>query len=283
MYRGTSNRPSTILVYLVLICLGIWAIFPFYWVIVTSFKQPKDTLGTKLLPFVDYEPTAENWKQEIGRRWPELFKGLKNSLSVAITVSILTLFLGSMAGFSLARYRFRRWSNKNILIFFLSQRMLPPVVLVIPFLLMFKVAKLVDSQLALIMVNTTVNLPFVVLIMRDIFREIPPELDEAARVEGCSSFGIFYKVALPLAGSGLVAAGILVFAFTWNEYMFALTLAYQRAVTIPLQIAGTGNVQGVQFWITSVRGLVAVLPPVILALFVQRFIVRGLTFGALKG
>lgn len=161
--------------------------------------------------------------------------------------------------------------------------MLPPVVLVIPFLLMFKAAKLVDSQLALIMVNTTINLPFVVLIMRDIFREIPPELDEAARVEGCSSFGIFYKVALPLAGSGLVAAGILVFAFTWNEYLFALSLAYQRAVTIPLQIAGTGNVQGVQFWITSVRGLVAVLPPVILALFVQRFIVRGLTFGALKG
>lgn len=283
MYRGTSKRPTTIIIYFILIILSIWAIFPFYWVVVTSFKQPKDALGTKLIPFVDYQPTLENWKQEIGRRWPELSKGLKNSLSVALTTSLLTLILGSMAGFSLARYQFHRWSNKNILIFFLSQRMLPPVVLVIPFLLMFKAARLVDSQLALIMVNTTVNLPFVVLIMRDIFREIPVELDEAARVEGCSSFGIFYKVALPLAGSGLVAAGILVFAFTWNEYMFALSLAYQRATTIPLQIAGTGNVQGIQFWITSVRGLVAVIPPVVLALLVQRFIVRGLTFGALKG
>ena len=269
--------------YVLLIILAVWAIFPFYWVIVTSFKQPKDTLGTKLVPFIDYQPTLENWKGEIGRRWPELSKGLSNSLSVAVVTSLLTLFLGSMAGFSLARYRFRRWTNKNILIFFLSQRMLPPVVLVIPFLLMFKAVKLVDSQIALIMVNTTVNLPFVVLIMRDIFREIPPELDEAARVEGCGSFAIFYKVALPLSGSGLVAAGILVFAFTWNEYMFALSLAYQKAVTIPLQIAGTGNVQGIQFWITSVRGLVAVLPPVILVLFVQRFIVRGLTFGAIKG
>ena len=114
-------------------------------------------------------------------------------------------------------------------------------------------------------------------------KEIPVELDEAARVEGCSSFGIFYKVALPLAGSGLVAAGILVFTFTWNEYLFALCLAYQKAITIPLQIAGTGNVQGIQFWITSVRGLVAVIPPVVLAIFAQRFIVRGLTFGALKG
>ncbi|MBT8368077.1 MAG: carbohydrate ABC transporter permease [Deltaproteobacteria bacterium] len=148
---------------------------------------------------------------------------------------------------------------------------------------MFKAMKLVDSQISLIMVNTTINLPFVVLIMRDIFKEIPVELDEAARVEGCSSFGIFYKIALPLAASGLVAAGILVFTFTWNEYLFALTLAYQRAITIPLQIAGTGNVQGIQFWITSVRGLVAVIPPVVLALFAQRFIVRGLTFGALKG
>ena len=283
MYRGTSTRQGTIIIYVGLIIFSIWALFPFYWVIITSFKQPKDTLGTKLLPFIDYQPTLENWKEEIGRRWPELSKGLNNSLSVALTTSIFTLFLGSLAGFSLARYQFRRWSNKNILIFFLSQRMLPPVVLVIPFLLMFKVMKLVDSQLALIMVNTTVNLPFVVLIMRDIFKEIPRELDEAAMVEGCSSFGVFYRIALPLAGSGLVAAGILVFAFTWNEYMFALSLAYQRAVTIPLQIAGTGNVQGIQFWITSVRGLVAVLPPVILALFVQRYIVRGLTFGALKG
>jgi multiple sugar transport system permease protein len=161
--------------------------------------------------------------------------------------------------------------------------MLPPVVLVVPFLVMFKAMRLVDTQLAMIMVTTTTNLPFVVLIMRDIFKEIPVELDEAARVEGCSSFQIFYKVAIPLAASGLVAAGILVFAFTWNEYMFALSLTYQKAATIPIQIAGTGNVQGVQFWITSVRGLVAVIPPVVLALFAQRFIVRGLTFGALNG
>jgi multiple sugar transport system permease protein len=84
-------------------------------------------------------------------------------------------------------------------------------------------------------------------------------------------------------GSGLVTAGILVFAFTWNEYMFTLSLTYQKAATIPVQIAGTYNVQGIQHWITSVRGFVAVLPPVVLALFVQRFIVRGLTFGALKG
>ena len=283
MYRGITKRPAKIAIYGLLILMSIWAIFPFYWVITTSFKLPKDALGTKLVPFVDFQPTLDNWKQEVGRRWPELSKGLQNSLIVALTTSFLTLIMGSMAGFSLARYRFRLWNNKNILIFFLSQRMLPPVVLVIPFLLMFKAMKLVDSQLSLIMVNTTINLPFVVLIMRDIFKEIPVELDEAARVEGCSSFGIFYKVALPLAGSGLVAAGILVFTFTWNEYLFALCLAYQKAITIPLQIAGTGNVQGIQFWITSVRGLVAVIPPVVLAIFAQRFIVRGLTFGAVKG
>ncbi len=283
MYQGQPSKFSRFLVYAVLIVLGFFALFFFYWVIVTSFKQPKDTLGTKLIPFVDYKPTLENWKGEIGLRWPEISKGLKNSTIVAVGTSLLTLFLGSMAGFSLARYKFRRWSNRNILVFFLSQRMLPPVVLVVPFLMMFKAMRLVDTQLAMIMVTTTTNLPFVVLIMRDIFKEIPAELDEAARVEGCSSFQIFYKVAVPLAGSGLVAAGILVFAFTWNEYMFALSLTYQKAATIPVQIAGTYNVQGIQHWITSVRGFIAVLPPVILALFVQRFIVRGLTFGALKG
>ena len=283
MYQGPSNRVAAFFSYVVLIILAFCALFFFYWVIVTSFKQPKDTLGTKLIPFVDFQPTLDNWKGELGLRWPELSKGLKNSTVVAVGASLLALFLGSLAGFSLARYKFRRWSNKDILVFFLAQRMLPPVVLVIPFLIMFKAMRLVDTQLAMIMVTTTTNLPFVVLIMRDIFKEIPVELDEAARVEGCSSFQIFYKVAVPLAASGLVAAGILVFAFTWNEYMFALSLTYQKAATIPIQIAGTGNVQGVQFWITSVRGLVAVIPPVVLALFAQRFIVRGLTFGALKG
>jgi multiple sugar transport system permease protein len=283
MYQGPSNRVAAFFSYIVLGILAFCALFFFYWVIVTSFKQPKDTLGTKLIPFVDFQPTLDNWKGELGLRWPELSKGLKNSTVVAVGASLLALFLGSLAGFSLARYKFRRWSNKDILVFFLAQRMLPPVVLVVPFLIMFKAMRLVDTQLAMIMVTTTTNLPFVVLIMRDIFKEIPVELDEAARVEGCSSFQIFYKVAIPLAASGLVAAGILVFAFTWNEYMFALSLTYQKAATIPIQIAGTGNVQGVQFWITSVRGLVAVIPPVVLALFAQRFIVRGLTFGALKG
>ena len=102
-------------------------------------------------------------------------------------------------------------------------------------------------------------------------------------MDGCSYFKYFWRIALPLASAGLVASSILVFAFTWNEYMFALTLAYRKASPITIQIAGTGNVQGIQFWITSVRGLVAVIPPVIMALFAQRFLVRGLTFGAVKG
>jgi multiple sugar transport system permease protein len=270
-------------VYFLLIIFSIVALFPFYYIITTSLKLPKDAMSAKWMPFIDFQPTLKNWNSEIGGRWPELSKGLKNSLIVALSTSVLAILIGSFAGFGLARFRYHRWSNKGLVIFFLSQRMLPPVVLVVPILLMFKFFGIVDNPLALVIVNTTFTLPFVVLITRDIFKEIPVEIEEAALVDGCSYFRLYWKIAFPIAAAGLVASSILVFALTWNEYMFAVALAYQRAVVITIQIAGTGNVQGIQFWITAVRGLVAVLPPVIMAMFTQRFLVRGLTFGAIKG
>jgi len=281
MYR--TSKASKIPVYFLLIVLVCIAIIPFYYVLITTFKLPKDCMEAKWVPFIGFKPTLSNWQLEIGHRWPELSHGLKNSLIIAVSAVLLSIIIGSMAGFSLARFKFYKWSNRGMVVFFLSQRMLPPVVLVIPFLMMFKFFKLVDNPLALIIVNTTFNLPFVVLITRDVFKEIPLEINDAALVDGCSYFKYFWRIALPLASAGLVASSILVFAFTWNEYMFALTLAYRKASTITIQIAGTGNVQGIQFWITSVRGLVAVIPPVIMALFAQRFLVRGLTFGAVKG
>ncbi|MGQ9689255.1 MAG: carbohydrate ABC transporter permease [Desulfobaccales bacterium] len=277
------NRKARIPVFVLLCLISLTVIFPIYFILSTTFKLPKDVLDIKWFPFIGFDPVFENWRTEIGHRWPELSHGLRNSLIISISTSALTLLIGSMAGYGLARFKFHVWKNKDIVVFFLSQRVLPPVVLVIPILLMFRFLKIVDNPLSLIIVNTTFNIPFVVLITRDIFREIPVELDEAARVDGCSYFTLFWKIALPLASAGLVASAILVFTFTWNEYMFALTLAYRKAAPITIQIAGTGNVQGIQFWITSVRGLVAVIPPVVIALFTQRFLVRGLTFGAVKG
>ena len=283
MYRKRSTPLMRVILYLAILIVTIWAFFPFYWFITTSFKFPRDVMETTWIPFFHYQPTLNNWREQIIHRWPEISLGLKNSLTVALFTCVLAVLIGSLAAYSLARFTFKRWTNKNIIIFFLSQRMLPPVVLIIPFLIMMKAIKLVDTQMVLILVNTVVDIPFVVLIMRDVFKGIPVELEEAALVDGCSRSKVFYQISLPLAAPGLIAAGILCFALTWNEFMFALTLVYQKALTIPVQILGTDSTQGIQYWDTSVRGLIAILPPAILALFVQRFIVRGLTLGAVKG
>jgi multiple sugar transport system permease protein len=149
--------------------------------------------------------------------------------------------------------------------------------------LIMKTLRLLDTRLALILVYTTFNLPFAVVIMRQMFKELPDEIEEAALVDGCTYFGAFFRVALPLAAPAIAATFILCLAFAWNEMLFALTLAQKDAITLPVFIAGSQQSRGVAFWFAATRALVAALPPTALALFIQPFIVRGLTFGAIKG
>ena len=281
-----GKRSSIILqvfLYIVIFIVVIWAFFPFFWFISTSFKFPKDVIRGAWFPFLQFTPTLDNWYSQIIGRWPELSHGLKNSFIISSITAILSLLLGGFAAYSLARFTFKKWPNKSIMVFFLSQRMLPPVVLVVPLLILMKSLKLIDTQIGLILINTAVTIPFVVLILRDVFSAIPKELEEAAMVDGCSRLRILFQITFPLSVAGLIAAGILVFAMTWNEYMFVLTLASRKATTIPLQILGTDSTQGIQYWDTSVRGLIAILPPALITLFVQRYIIKGLTLGAVKG
>jgi multiple sugar transport system permease protein len=133
------------------------------------------------------------------------------------------------------------------------------------------------------LVHITFNLPFVILIMRSIFAEMPIELEEAAKVDGATRWQLFSRIALPLAGPGLVAAVLITFAFSWNEFLFALILSGPQSQTLPLLVGAGEGVRSLDLPSVSVRALVAILPPVILAMVAQRWIVRGLTFGAVKG
>jgi multiple sugar transport system permease protein len=135
----------------------------------------------------------------------------------------------------------------------------------------------------LTIVNTTFTLPFAVLIMRDFFADFPRDLEEAALVDGASQFQVFWEIAIPMAGPALVAAAIICFAFSWNEFLFASTLALRNAKPYSLLIAGTDAVRGIQFGFVSTRLVIAVMLPVVFSLFVQRYIVRGLALGAVKG
>ncbi|MDR5709012.1 MAG: carbohydrate ABC transporter permease [Armatimonadota bacterium] len=262
----------------------VWVLFPLYWAGITSLKEPTETFRPTLLPFVQFTPTLSNWQDQLRLAGRDILRDLQNSLLVAAASASLALLLGSMAGYALARFRFHigPLRNHDIATWFLSQVILPPAVVVIPFFLFMQRLGLLDTPLALILAHTTMNLPLATLLMRDTFLGLPVELEEAALVDGASRLRTFVHVVLPLAAPALVSTGLLAFAFSWNEFLYALTLTFERATTIPLLIAGAKMSQGIQFWFVSVRVLLALLPPVLLAFTVQRYVVRGLTLGAVR-
>jgi multiple sugar transport system permease protein len=284
MAAQKKRNLGTMVVWIVIIIAMCWAFFPFYWAITTSFKPPGVILTKpSLIPFLQFKPTLFNWRTEYVARGREITAALINSLIISGGATLVAVSLGTMAGYGLARFRFHRWKNKDMTLWFLSQRFLPPMATAIPFFILMKNFHLLDTRLALIMANATFTLPFAVLIMRDVFKELPEELEESAWVDGASRFDSFLRIALPLAAPALAVSAVLCFAFSWNEFIFALILTYKKAQPVTVIIAGVEHTQGIQFWFVATRLLAAILPPAILILTVQRYIVRGLTFGAVKG
>jgi multiple sugar transport system permease protein len=257
--------------------------FPIYWAVSNSLRKPAETFTVTGLgiPFVNFTPTLENWTQQF--RVPETYDAFLNSTVISFSAVAIALALGLPAAYALARFRFFMVPNKDLTVWFLSQRVLPPVATAVPFFIVFSSLDLLDTRLALTLVTATFILPFVVVICRQTFYDLPIELEEAALVDGASHFDAFLRVALPLAMPAIAAAALIMFAFAWNEYLFAVILTIKDAATMPVHIAGGVDTRGVQFWFVAVRSLIAMIPPVLLALLAQRYIVRGLTLGAVKG
>lgn len=269
--------------FLAAVTVALAFVFPIYWAFSQSLRNPIDTFTVAGfgIPWINFQPTLANWVDQIGT--PETFRALTNSTIVSVSASLLALLLGTPAAYAIARFRFERWPNRDIAVWFLSQRVLPPVATVIPFYLVMRSLGLLDTRLALVLINATFVLPFVVVILRQAFLDLPVELEEAALVDGASHWGAFWRIALPLATPTMAATGLIIFAFCWNEFLFAVALASQNALTVPVHIAGAIDTRGVQFWFMGVRAMTAMIPPVIIALLAQRYIVRGLTLGAVKG
>ena len=257
--------------------------FPIYWAGSTSLRNPIDTFTVSGVgvPFLDFEPTLNNWATQLST--PETQQALINSTIISTAATLLALLIGLPAAYALARFRYQRIKNKDLTVWFLSQRVLPPIATVVPFFLIMRTLGLLDTHIALILINATFILPFVVVILRQTFVDLPYELEEAAMVDGATFFQAFRRIALPLALPSVVATGLIIFAFAWNEFLFAITISSQRAITIPVHMAGAVDTRGVQFWFMAVRALIAMVPPVAIALLAQRYIVRGLTLGAVKG
>ena len=279
--RGATLRYS--IYSLVAIVVTMAFLFPIYWSFSQSLRNPLDTFTVAGfgIPWLDFEPTLGNWIDQFAS--PETRKALSNSTMISVGASLLALALGTPAAYALSRFEFRAVSNTDITIWFLSQRVLPPVATVIPFYLLMRSLNLLDTQLALVLINATFVLPFVVVILRQTFLDLPVELEEAAMVDGGDHWQAFFQVALPLAAPSIAATGLIIFAFSWNEFLFAITISSRDAITVPVHMAGAVDTRGVQFWFMGVRAMVAMVPPVLVALLAQRYIVRGLTLGAVKG
>ncbi|MGO4125913.1 carbohydrate ABC transporter permease [Inquilinus sp. YAF38] len=266
---------------LVAIAATVVFFFPLYWAISTALRNPADTFTVAGLgiPWLDFQPTLNNFAVELST--PEGWRALQTSLIVSLSAVALALALGLPAAYALARFRF--WSNSDITIWFLSQRVLPPVATLLPFYIVFRSLDMLDSKTALILCNATFILPFVVVILRQTFLDLPVELEEAALVDGASHWQAFLRIALPLAAPAVAATAMIIFAFAWNEFLFSSSLGITETKMMPAHMAGAVDTRGVQFWFMATRALIAMIPPVLLALLAQRYIVRGLTLGAVKG
>ena len=280
---GRRNPWTHVLWSLLAILITAVFFFPLYWAISTSLRNPVDTFTVAGIgiPWLDFEPTLDNFKTELST--PEGLKALQTSLIVSISSVLLALVLGVPAAYALARFRFLRWTNSNITVWFLSQRVLPPVATLLPFYIIFRSFGMLDTPWALILINATFILPFVVVILRQTFLDLPVELEEAALVDGATYFSAFMRVAVPLAAPAMAATGLIIFSFAWNEFLFASSLGITETKMMPAHMAGAVDTRGVQFWFMATRALIAMIPPVLLALLAQRYIVRGLTLGAVKG
>ena len=290
--QSKKSRRRRILRTVTYVLLSVWAIialFPLYWLVITSFKQPIAVFqGPRYLPWIDFKPTLDAWKFLLtGPLHESVLRNWRNSAIEAITSAVLAVSIGSMAGYALTRFKYRirflKWKNKDIAFWIISQRMLPPVVVVLPFLIMYRFFGMVDTYIGMILAYTVFNLPFAVWIMRDFFVGLPVDLEESALIEGASRFKAFRLIVVPLAAPGLVATFLFCMMFAWNDYLFALMLTFSRASTLPMYIAGEGTQSyGPQWWYLSALSLMAVVPMMIVAVFVERFISRGLVVGAIK-
>ena len=280
------RRRTKILTRVVLILWTAIVVFPLLWMFSTAFKSQAAIFPTpKYIPWLEFEPTLDAFRTVLTQYRSQLLNAFENSVISASASAVAATILGALAGYALTRFRFRFGPLKNddIAFFFISQRMLPPVVIVFPFLMMYRFLGLLDNPWSLALAYTLFNLPLAVWIMRDAFRAVPVEIEESALVDGCSRLSVFWKVALPLAAPGLVASFIICLIFAWNEFLFALVLTFRRSQTLPVMIAGQATELGSYWWIMATLAIFAVVPMILVGLAAQRWIVRGLSAGSVKG
>lgn len=286
--------------YALIALLLAYCVAPFLWLLISSFQTEREIVSVPP-HWVPQRPTLENYIALIigppttvqdKLRLPEqggfvpasardVLPSLRNSLLIGLSVAFIDLLLGSLAAYALARLKFR--GKGKVGYFILALRIVPDVSLVIPFFLLVRSLGLLDNPLSLIMTYVGTTLPFAVYILTGYFGTIPEEIDEAAQVDGCTRLQALFRVILPIAAPGLIAAGVFSFMASWNEFLYALVFTKTAAsLTIPVVIATFTSDFNISFSLMNAAGVVSALPPVVLAMIFQRYLVEGLSMGAVK-
>lgn len=281
-YKLNFKIKRVVLYVLVLIIL-FFILSPFIWTFISSISTKAELLSVPV-HFIPRNPTFERYIRIFTSDDTQVSvfkKGMINSLIVASGVTIISLVLGTFAGYAFARFSFPKKNALQQL--FLFTNMLPPIVIIISVFFIFAKLKLLDSVFSLILLYSAFIAPFVIWMMRAYFMTVPRELEEAAMIDGCNRIGALFKIILPLSLPGLVANGILAFLMSWEEFLFALVLTTNDAKTVTVAIAEFNAKQYVDFGMIATGGILGAIPPVIIALIFGRYIIKGLTSGAVKG
>ncbi len=267
-----------VVVWCVVLLIMSVTVFPVYWVVITSLKLPVEQY-TYPPPLVPSTFTLESYHVAISEQ--HFLKFFLNSLVITLGTVGLSVSTGTLAGYAFSRWVFP--GSKPLLFWVLMTRMIPPITIALPFYILMRGIHLVDTHVALILAYTSFNLPFTMWLMTGYFQGIPRELDDAARVDGCSYLGAFRRVLLPVAIPGISAAIVIAALTAWNEYLFALILAPGNAKTMPVAVASLITDRVINWGVMASGSVICLVPIIALSVILQKFLVRGMTLGAVKG
>jgi multiple sugar transport system permease protein len=279
-FLGTVGRVAA---YLTLSAAAFVSIFPVLWIMLMSIKLPRDAVA--IPPIFIFQPTLDSYRSLFISGWQastiNIMGYLKNSIVIAFASTTISVFAAMFAAYSLSRFRYR---GRNLIGFvIIATRMLPPIATIVPMFLLMNALKLLDTHLGLIMAYTAVNVPFAVWMLRGFIDEVPLELEDAARIDGCSRLGSLWRVVLPLIAPGMAAASVYAFLLAWNDFALALILTSRQAKTLPLMVMAFFTSEGVEWGPMAAAVTVALLPPVLFVILMQKHLAKGLTMGAVKG
>ena len=278
MTTGARSSTGKVLPYVLLILILLWTLIPVGWMLLSSFKSLTDVLSPT--PLLAFKPTLVNYISLVSGG-NNLLTYFRSSFLAAGISTIIATTLGCLAGYGLARSDFR--GKRHLAFWIISTRMAPIAAVILPLFIGFTFLHLINTVWGLIVAYLSFNLPFAIWIMNAFFADLPPGIEEAARVDGASNFQTFWRIALPMTAPGIVTTAILCLVFSWNDYAFAVTFAGPGSQTLPVAASQLITQTGVDWGQLTAIGTVVALPMIVVGLAVRRYLVRGLTLGAVTG